>query len=58
MAIQISGTTVINNTLDIVNARHGSYTGIVTAAQFVGDGALLTNTGLSASRVFYISARK
>lgn len=38
MAIQISGTTVIDNTRNIINAQNGNFTGIVTATQFIGNG--------------------
>jgi hypothetical protein len=38
MAIQISGTTVIDNTRNLVNTQNGNFAGIVTATQFIGNG--------------------
>lgn len=40
MAIQIGGTTVINNSRNITNV------GIITATSFVGNGSQLTNVGI------------
>lgn len=36
MAIQINGTTVIDNNKNIVNVENGNYVGIVTASKFRG----------------------
>jgi hypothetical protein len=44
MAIKISGTTIIDNTKNIINGVNANYTGIVTATAFVGDGTNITNT--------------
>lgn len=36
MAIQISGTNVIDNNFHIVSAQNGNFAGIITATKFVG----------------------
>ena len=46
MAIQISGTTVIDNSRNIVNTQNGNFVGIVTATQFVSNGVDLQKRNL------------
>ncbi len=59
MAIQIGGTTVIDNSRNI-NAGIATFTGInvtgiITATSFSGDGSALTNlsAGTSNGRVYF-----
>jgi len=51
MAIQINGTTVIDNSRNITNAGNGNFSGTVTASQFNGNGAGLTNLPVNAGTV-------
>lgn len=57
MAIQISGTTVIDNSRNICNAVNGTFTGNVCATCFIGNGIGLSNVGTD-PKIFFISARK
>jgi hypothetical protein len=62
MAIQISGTNVIDNSRNVVNVVGVNASGVVTATSFVGDGSQLTgiaaggsgdfNTGITSSVTF------
>jgi hypothetical protein len=57
MAIQISGTTVIDNSRNICNAVNGTFSGNVCANCFIGNGIGLSNVGTD-PKIFFISARK
>jgi hypothetical protein len=51
MAIQINGTTVIDNSRNYTNMAAGNFSGSVTASSLVGDGNNLTNLPASAGTV-------
>ena len=45
MAIKVQGTTIIDDSRNIVNGIGASFTGIVTASSFSGSGSGLTGVG-------------
>ena len=49
MAIKISGSTIIDDGRNIVNA------GVVTATSFSGDGTSLTGVGASVTNLIYVT---
>ena len=49
MAIKISGSTIIDDSRNIVNA------GIVTASSFSGDGSNLTGVGGQVTNIIYVT---
>ena len=49
MAIKISGSTIIDDSRNIVNA------GVVTATSFSGDGTSLTGVGASVTNLIYVT---